>query len=171
MKSKKTPYDQLFELSKTIKTIASIELLLDWDQETYMPSAAIDFRAEQKALMAGHIHKLRPAPNSLICSVNSSISSQAKSLTLLCLQTSAQRLESGAETISARLNSPRPLSKPSPQHALLAAMSGSKLKKRRILPILLPTSQSLFSSAAKKPISSATKVILMTLFWTFMNQK
>jgi len=58
MKSKKTPYDQLFELSKTIKTLASIKLLLDWDQETYMPSAAIDFRAEQKALMAGHVHKL-----------------------------------------------------------------------------------------------------------------
>ncbi len=59
MKSKKTLYDQLFELSKTIKTFTSIEYLLDWDQETYMPSAAIDFRAEQKGLMAGHIHKLQ----------------------------------------------------------------------------------------------------------------
>jgi carboxypeptidase Taq len=59
MKSKKTLYDQLFELSKTIKTLNSIEWLLEWDQETLMPSAASDFRASQKELMAGHIHKLK----------------------------------------------------------------------------------------------------------------
>ncbi len=59
MKSKKTLYDQLFELSKTIKTLTSVEYLLDWDQETLMPAQAVDFRAEQKGLMAGHIHKLK----------------------------------------------------------------------------------------------------------------
>lgn len=59
MKSKKTLYDQLFELSKTIKTLNSIEQLLDWDQETLMPHAAIEFRAAQKELMTGHIHKLK----------------------------------------------------------------------------------------------------------------
>lgn len=59
MKSKKTLYDQLFEHSKTIKTLNSVEYLLDWDQETLMPSAAVDFRASQKELMAGYIHKLK----------------------------------------------------------------------------------------------------------------
>ncbi|HUD01155.1 MAG TPA: carboxypeptidase M32, partial [Rhabdochlamydiaceae bacterium] len=49
----------LFELSKTIKTLTSIENILEWDQETYMPSAAVDFRAAQKGLMAGHVHKLK----------------------------------------------------------------------------------------------------------------
>jgi len=59
MKSKKTLYDQLFELSKNISTLTSIEYILEWDQETIMPSAAIDFRAAQKGLMAGHVHKLK----------------------------------------------------------------------------------------------------------------
>ena len=59
MKSKKTLYDQLFELSKTIKTLTSIEYILEWDQETFMPSAAVHFRADQKGLMAGHTHKLK----------------------------------------------------------------------------------------------------------------
>ncbi len=59
MRSKKTLYDQLFELSRTIKTYSSIENLLGWDQETLMPQSADLFRAEQKALMAGHIHKLK----------------------------------------------------------------------------------------------------------------
>jgi carboxypeptidase Taq len=39
--------------------LTSIENILEWDQETYMPSAAIDFRAAQKGLMAGHVHKLK----------------------------------------------------------------------------------------------------------------
>jgi carboxypeptidase Taq len=59
MRSKKTLYDQLFELSKTIRTLTSIEYILEWDQETFMPPAAIDFRAAQKGLMAGHVHKLK----------------------------------------------------------------------------------------------------------------
>lgn len=52
-------YNQLWELSKTISTLNSIEYLLEWDQETLMPEHAIDFRAAQKSLMAGHIHKLK----------------------------------------------------------------------------------------------------------------
>ncbi len=59
MKSKKTLYDQLFELSKNISTLTSIEYILEWDQETFMPSAAVDFRADQIGLMAGHVHKLK----------------------------------------------------------------------------------------------------------------
>ncbi len=59
MKSKKTLYDQLWELSKTIATLTSVDWLLEWDQETLMPAHATQFRAEQKSLMAGHVHKLK----------------------------------------------------------------------------------------------------------------
>jgi carboxypeptidase Taq len=62
MKQKKTSYDQLFELSKTFVTQQSIGWLLDWDQETYMPSQGADFRAEQCSLVAGQTHKLRTSP-------------------------------------------------------------------------------------------------------------
>jgi carboxypeptidase Taq len=59
MKSKKTAYDQLHELSKIIQTFVSIEYILEWDQEVFMPAAAGDFRATQKGLMAAHVHKLK----------------------------------------------------------------------------------------------------------------
>lgn len=57
MRSKKTPFDQLHQLSKDLYTWASIQHLLDWDQETYMPAAAIEFRAEQTALLAEKVHQ------------------------------------------------------------------------------------------------------------------
>jgi carboxypeptidase Taq len=62
MKQKKSPYHELHELSKTCSAYQSIQYLLEWDQETYMPSQAADFRATQCALIAGHGHKLRTSP-------------------------------------------------------------------------------------------------------------
>ena len=59
MSKKKTPYDQLWEISKTISLYSSINSLVQWDQETYMPLKAIDFRSQQVATMATHIHKLQ----------------------------------------------------------------------------------------------------------------
>ncbi len=59
MKSKKSPFDQLHELSKTISTLVSVQYLLEWDQETLMPAAAHGFRASQISLLAGQIHKLK----------------------------------------------------------------------------------------------------------------
>ena len=59
MRQKKTPYDELHELSKTCAAYQSIQYLLEWDQETYMPPQAADFRATQSALIAGLGHKLR----------------------------------------------------------------------------------------------------------------
>jgi len=58
-RQKKSPYDELFELSRQIATYASIQQILEWDQETYMPPGAIDFRSSQLELLAGHVHKLR----------------------------------------------------------------------------------------------------------------
>ncbi len=58
-KTKKTPYDQLTDHSKTIATFSSIHSLLEWDQETYMPQEAIEFRSVQTEAMASYVHKLR----------------------------------------------------------------------------------------------------------------
>ncbi len=57
--AKKTPYEQLSELSKEIVTWSSISFLLEWDQETYMPKEAIEFRSSQNSLAMSHAHKLK----------------------------------------------------------------------------------------------------------------
>ncbi len=62
MRTSKSPFDQLHELSKNLSAWTAIQGLLDWDQETMMPSAAIEFRAHQTALVAGEIHKLKTGP-------------------------------------------------------------------------------------------------------------
>lgn len=58
-KTKKTPYDQLADLSKNIAVFFSIQNLLEWDQETYMPHGTIDFRSQQSEAMASYVHKLK----------------------------------------------------------------------------------------------------------------
>ena len=57
--AKKTPYEQLTDLSREIVTWNSISFLLEWDQETYMPKEAIDFRSSQNSLVMSHAHKLK----------------------------------------------------------------------------------------------------------------
>jgi carboxypeptidase Taq len=52
-------YDKLHALSKTITLMNSIEGLLDWDQETYMPKEAIDVRSQQCELLASLVHRQR----------------------------------------------------------------------------------------------------------------
>lgn len=56
---KKTPYQKLLEISKQAATLESIAHLLEWDQETYLPKEAIDFRSTQSELLASLIHKER----------------------------------------------------------------------------------------------------------------
>lgn len=51
-----TDYAQLKQHSQKIETLNSIQALLGWDQETYMPHGADDFRAEQLKTLAGIIH-------------------------------------------------------------------------------------------------------------------
>lgn len=55
----KSLYEKLHALSKNISKFNSISYLLEWDQETYMPQAAIDFRSTQVEALASHTHKLR----------------------------------------------------------------------------------------------------------------
>lgn len=57
MAKKKDVYSQLHELSKSTALLASIETLLDWDQETVMPKDAIHFRSLQIEMIASLVHK------------------------------------------------------------------------------------------------------------------
>lgn len=52
-------YKHLLQISKPVAVLGSIQNLLDWDQETYMPKQAIHFRSEQIELLASLQHKAR----------------------------------------------------------------------------------------------------------------
>ena len=52
----RTAYAELCEVARETATLSSTEFLLAWDQETYMPEAAADARASQRALIAGLVH-------------------------------------------------------------------------------------------------------------------
>ena len=52
-------YSKLKELSTSIRVFTSISSLLQWDQETYMPTGGIDARSEQTALLSEHIQELK----------------------------------------------------------------------------------------------------------------
>lgn len=58
-----SPYQHLRELSKNIETLNSIQSILGWDQETYMPPGAEDFRSEQLKTLAGIIHREQTSPH------------------------------------------------------------------------------------------------------------
>src|ERR1700733_14516171 len=52
-------YDKLHSLSKTLTLMSSVEGLLDWDQETFMPKEAIEIRSQQCELLASLVHRQR----------------------------------------------------------------------------------------------------------------
>lgn len=54
-----TSYDQLRELHRKASVVGSIQALLGWDQETYMPAGGADARSEQAAEMASIVHQRR----------------------------------------------------------------------------------------------------------------
>lgn len=62
-KKSKTPFSEVQELSKTAALFESIHNMLEWDQETYMPKDAIDYRGQQLELMASLVHKHRTSPS------------------------------------------------------------------------------------------------------------
>jgi carboxypeptidase Taq len=59
---KKDAYAKLLELSKNTALLTSIQALLDWDQETYMPKDAIHARSLQIELLSGLLHKAKTNP-------------------------------------------------------------------------------------------------------------
>ncbi len=52
-------YSQLTDTSKEIHLLSSINANLSWDQETYMPSGALEHRAEQLSYLTSKIHGLK----------------------------------------------------------------------------------------------------------------
>lgn len=59
MKTKQNEFQKMHELSKHARILQGIASILDWDQETYMPSGSAPIRAEQMKTMAGIIHRER----------------------------------------------------------------------------------------------------------------
>lgn len=55
-------YSQLFAYSRECTLLESIEGILGWDQETYMPSSAIGLRSSQMELLAHLRHKHATSP-------------------------------------------------------------------------------------------------------------
>jgi len=51
-------YQSLCEVVSEISLLTSMEAVLSWDQETYMPSKALDFRARQMSYLTGKAHAL-----------------------------------------------------------------------------------------------------------------
>jgi carboxypeptidase Taq len=51
------PYDELIQRIREEGTLASIEALLEWDEETQMPAGAVEGRSEQLAMVAGLLHE------------------------------------------------------------------------------------------------------------------
>lgn len=50
-------YEELIRRVRDEATLASIEALLEWDEETQMPADAVEGRSEQLALVAGLLHE------------------------------------------------------------------------------------------------------------------
>jgi carboxypeptidase Taq len=55
-------YTELMRLMREAATLRSTASLLGWDQETYMPPAAAEFRAEQLAMLSSLVHERHTSP-------------------------------------------------------------------------------------------------------------
>jgi len=55
-------YDELCALSREATLVESIEATLAWDERTYMPEAAGEYRAEQMTFLTGLAHQKRTNP-------------------------------------------------------------------------------------------------------------
>jgi carboxypeptidase Taq len=56
------PYSNLLARSREIVIVDSASALLNWDEETFMPRAALTYRAEQLAFFSGWSHRQFTAP-------------------------------------------------------------------------------------------------------------
>ena len=50
-------YDELMRRVREETLLTTVEALLEWDEETYMPSGGVENRSEQLALVAGLLHE------------------------------------------------------------------------------------------------------------------
>ena len=51
-------YRKLLKRAREISLLASTNEVLSWDEETYLPTKALDHRAEQMAYLSGRAHRL-----------------------------------------------------------------------------------------------------------------
>jgi carboxypeptidase Taq len=58
----KAAYDELCNLAREAALIESVEALIGWDERTYMPEAAGEYRAEQMTFLTGLAHQKRTQP-------------------------------------------------------------------------------------------------------------
>lgn len=58
-----TSFDHFLESTRTIADLDAANAVLSWDQETNMPPAASEGRAEQLATLSGVAHRMRTAPD------------------------------------------------------------------------------------------------------------
>lgn len=54
-------YEKLHKLGKEIRILGGVYQLLEWDQETYMPTGASGIRGEQLSVIAGLVHTKKTA--------------------------------------------------------------------------------------------------------------
>jgi carboxypeptidase Taq len=59
---KQAALERLHVLDRDIKHLSQVTAILQWDQETYMPSAAVEGRSEQLALLEGILHEKATSP-------------------------------------------------------------------------------------------------------------
>src|SRR5437773_507875 len=52
-------FDELCSLSREASLVESVEAALGWDERTYMPPAAGEYRAEQMTFLTGLAHQKR----------------------------------------------------------------------------------------------------------------
>ena len=55
-------YENLKGRGKDLRLLSSISMLLQWDQETFMPKDGIDFRSNQMELITSLLHKEKTSP-------------------------------------------------------------------------------------------------------------
>src|SRR4051794_4000260 len=55
-------FEELCSLAREAALVESIEAALGWDERTYMPPAAGEYRAEQMTFLSGLMHKKRTSP-------------------------------------------------------------------------------------------------------------
>jgi carboxypeptidase Taq len=55
-------YEELCTLARNASLLESIEAVLGWDERTYMPVAAGEYRAEQMTYLSGLVHRRRTDP-------------------------------------------------------------------------------------------------------------
>jgi carboxypeptidase Taq len=60
--NKQEHYQAILSISKRAAIYNSVQSLLEWDQETYMPAEAIEFRGMQTEAMASLVHQQRTSP-------------------------------------------------------------------------------------------------------------